>query len=71
MYACVHNLKEEIVYAVRIQFEKGNSLRMRRLLYEDYSNKRIIAFLYMESLASKDIQLAPPPLVLLVRLAQL
>ena len=48
-------MKEEIVYAVRIQFEKGNSLRVRRQLYEDYSNKRIIAFLYMESLESKDI----------------
>ena len=35
---------------MRIQFEKGNSLRMRRQLYEDYSNMRIVAFLYMESL---------------------
>ena len=55
MYACVHNLKEEIVYAVRIQFEKGNSHRVQRQLYEDYSKKANNRFLYMESLDSKDI----------------
>lgn len=34
MYACVHNLKEEIVYAVRIQFEKGNCLRTAETIVE-------------------------------------
>ena len=55
MYACVHNLKEEIVYAVRIQFEKGNSLRVAetivRRLFQQANNR----FLYMESLLQKDI----------------
>ena len=55
MYACVHNLKEEIVYAVRIQIEKGNSLRVAetivRRLFQQANNR----FLYMESLLQKDI----------------
>ena len=55
MYACVHNLKEEIVYAVRIQLEKGNSLRVAetivRRLFQQANNR----FLYMESLLQKDI----------------
>ncbi len=34
MYACVHNLKEEIVYAVRIQFENGNCLRTAETIVE-------------------------------------
>lgn len=47
MYACVHNLKEEIVYAVRIQFEKGNSLRnaetiVRRLFQQ--ANSRFFVY---------------------------
>ena len=50
MYACVHNLKEEIVYACVYNLRMGIVSAPQRLLYEDYFNKRIIAFLYMESL---------------------
>ena len=55
MYACVHNLKEEIVYAVRIQLEKGNSLRVAETLVRRLFQQANNRFLYMESLLQKDI----------------
>lgn len=64
MYACVHNLKEEIVYACVYNLRMGIVSAPQRLLYEDYFNKRIIAFLYMESLLQKDIIINRLPLAL-------
>lgn len=55
MYACVHNLKEEIVYACVYNLRMGIVSAPQRQLSKDYSTKRIIAFLYMESLESKGI----------------